>query len=122
MAGPGRFPRVGAPWAVHEAPSPDTKKPQVRSAKLATRGFVLERMTGIEPAFSAWEADVLTIELHPQCVPKDTWSMVLRSHGERHAVPHETLLPFSASRGLVRIPMCPEWQANRSRRRAALGI
>jgi hypothetical protein len=26
-----------------------------------TRRFVLERMTGIEPALSAWEADVLPL-------------------------------------------------------------
>ena len=31
-----------------------------------TGGFVGERVTGIEPALSAWEADVLAIELHPR--------------------------------------------------------
>ena len=29
--------------------------------RLLTRGFAVERTTGIEPAFSAWEADVLPL-------------------------------------------------------------
>ena len=31
----------------------------------------MERTTGIEPASSAWKAEVLAVELHPQCVDHD---------------------------------------------------
>jgi hypothetical protein len=31
------------------------------TARALTLGFVLERVTGIEPALSAWEADVLPL-------------------------------------------------------------
>jgi len=37
-----------------------TSKAQVRSMRL-TWAFVVERVTGIEPALSAWEADVLPL-------------------------------------------------------------
>jgi hypothetical protein len=38
-----------------------TEKAQVRDGHRVTWAFVLERMTGIEPAYSAWEADVLPL-------------------------------------------------------------
>jgi hypothetical protein len=38
----------------------NAKKPRIN------RGFLLERVTGIEPAQPAWKAGTLTIELHPR--------------------------------------------------------
>ena len=34
---------------------------EVRALSLCLRGFSVERVTGIEPALSAWEADVLPL-------------------------------------------------------------
>jgi hypothetical protein len=38
-----------------------TTKAQLRCGHRLSWAFVVERMTGIEPAFSAWEADVLPL-------------------------------------------------------------
>jgi hypothetical protein len=57
----------GTSRARRRQPVTEMAKPQVRNLPL-TWGFVLERVTGIEPALSAWEADVL-----PLNYTRDTW-------------------------------------------------
>jgi hypothetical protein len=50
----------GTQWARRLYPAPETTKPQVRNSSL-TWGFLPERVTRIELALSAWEADVLPL-------------------------------------------------------------
>ena len=65
---PGRAPRPLHTWPIRRVtPSSwrpiralERRKPRRRKHRL-TWAFMLERVTGIEPAFSAWEADVLPL-------------------------------------------------------------
>ena len=49
-------PRMARPMLL-----PDTTEAQLRRTTPLTWASSLERMTGIEPAYSAWEADVLPL-------------------------------------------------------------
>ena len=42
------------------------QKKQIPASALLT-GIIMERMTGIEPAYSAWEADVLPLNYIRDC-------------------------------------------------------
>jgi hypothetical protein len=49
-------------WAVAvDAGTPSTTKAQFGGKHPLSWAYGLERMTGIEPAYSAWEADVLPL-------------------------------------------------------------
>src|SRR5690606_33891579 len=48
--------RTNVPNLIHSNPPKKAK-----AAELSCSGFCLERMTGIEPAFPAWEAGVLPL-------------------------------------------------------------
>ena len=60
VRGRGRGPRgpgAGPRGAVAEGDAPDLRSP----GAVTVPGRIVERVTGIEPAFSAWEADVLPL-------------------------------------------------------------